>query len=475
MVIYLLAMLIVSLLLDAAAWPHSRHGRHRVGVVLHGLVMTALFGLFMAVAGHAAVAAVLGCALMAFFTVASNAKYRMLGEPLVFSDLAMLAAILHHPRFYFTAISVRQRALMALGAVLALVALLSLISLDGPPHLAGAVLLLAVSGVLWLLLRGRWLAGVMRTPELEGDLRRFGLVATLLVYWWRWRESVDPPPCPPLATTAAEKPELIVIVQCESFADPLDIGGTSSDALPGLARARADAWQFGDLAVSGFGAYTMRTEYGVLFGRSEAALGFRRYDPFLSAHGETSYALPARLAAAGYAGAFVHPHDLRFYGRDRLMPAIGFDRVIGEEGFAPVPPDGGRYLDDRTLGVALGDLATAATGPVLVYAVTMENHGPWERAPGSTSGLDAYIRHARSSDAMLTDLIARLAADGRPALLVFFGDHRPSIPGVSMPGAARHTPYVMMRFAAGGAAMSGPGRVDLTADRLHHAVLGCVV
>jgi hypothetical protein len=66
-----------------------------------------------------------------------------------------------------------------------------------------------------------------------------------------------------------------------------------------------------------------------------------------------------------------------------------------------------------------------------------------------------------------------LAALKRPATLVFFGDHRPSIPGVSVPGGARHTPYVILRFDPKGQIVSGEGqRVDRTPAQLHHALLG---
>jgi phosphoglycerol transferase MdoB-like AlkP superfamily enzyme len=272
-------------------------------------------------------------------------------------------------------------------------------------------------------------------------------------------------------------PELIVIVQCESFGDPVEITGEAHHALPGLASAREVAWQWGDLDVSGFGAYTMRTEYGVLFGRSEGELGFRRYDPFLSAQGETSYALPARLREAGYHCSFVHPHDLRFYNRDRLMPALGFDRMIGEEGFPPTSSRGGRYVDDRTLGASLAELLDKAAGPTLIYAVTMENHGPWDsdNARDARGRLEAYLHRLQSSDAMLSGLVERLRRDGRSALLVFFGDHRPSIPGATAPGGARHTPYVIVRFDADGSLWEGgPGRTDLSPAALHHAILRCV-
>lgn len=473
----LAATLAVSLLLDGFVRPRDRRLLRWPGLVLHGLTMTGLFGLFLAASGSAVVAAILATALMALFTVASNAKHAMLGEPLVFSDLALLAAMVRHPRFYFTALSATQRWLLAIGAAVAALVLIAAFTPDWRLHAVGFAMMTCATLALAAVLPGRICAGLAREPDLEGDVRRFGLIATLLLYWRRWRETRDPAPL--AADEAARQPALhaIVVVQCESFSDPTEITEAALPALPGLAAARASAWQFGNLEVSGFGAYTMRSEYGVLFGREEAELGFRRYDPFLTARGETSHALSARLGRAGYRCTFVHPHDLRFYNRDRLMPAIGFARIIGEDGFAPPASGGGRYIDDRTLGRALGDLIDQAPHPTLIYAVTMENHGPWDSDDTSdpAARLDGYLRHLQNSDALLTDLIARLAANRRPALLVFFGDHRPSIPGVTRPGGPRHTPYVMLRFDEAGQIMRGDNRrVDLTPAALHHAILHCV-
>jgi hypothetical protein len=476
-----LVMLAASLLLDAAVRPRPGRLRRWQGLLLHLLVMTSVFALWLAGFGNATAAAILAIAAMALFAVASNAKYKMLGEPLIFSDLASIAGIFRHPRFYFAAIPVHQRWIAAIGASAAVIALLPLISIRPQPHLMGAGLWLVASSALWLLLRAGRFDSIASTPDLAGDVARLGLIATLLLYWRRWRRTPDPRPCPALAPiddlVSPAAPQLIVIVQCESFADPVEITDEALSALPELNRAKGIAWQHGDLHVSGFGAYTMRTEYGVLFGRSETALGFRRYDPFLTARGEASYALPARLAGAGYRSSFVHPHDMRFYNRDRLMPAIGFDEVIGEPGFEPMPAGGGRYVDDRTLGAMLVKLASKAATPSLIYAVTMENHGPWDsdNARDAAGRLDAYLDRLRSSDAMLGNLIEYLSTDGRPALLVFFGDHRPSIPGVTAPGGARHTPYVVVRFDAGGRIMKGESAaIDLTPAALHHLVLQCV-
>jgi hypothetical protein len=484
-VIFFLLTLVGSVLIDATVRPHDARRWRRRGMVPHLLAMAALFGGVLGLTGNGLVSAALATAFMTLFAITSNAKHAMLGEPLLFSDLALIAGLVRHPRFYFTAVSTRQRWLLAIGMAILLPALLLLFVPRAVPHLIGLALLLVSLAGLSLLLRPSAAKRLAPLPDVDSDVARYGLITTLLVYWRRWRASPDPLPCPAFPARREGRPipevppppDIVVIVQCESFADPVELTGTRADALVGLERARALAWQWGDLAVSGFGAYTMRTEYGVLFGRSEADLGFRRYDPFLTARAETSYALPARLGGYGYRNLFVHPHDMRFYGRDRLMPAIGFDRLIGEEGFTRPTANGGRYVDDRTLGAALGELIDTAAAPTFIYAVTMENHGPWDtdRSPGSPGGLDAYLNHVRSSDAMLTALIERLSAARRSAILVFFGDHRPSIPGVTEPEDGRHTPYVMLRFSEDGDIVRGDNRRrTLSPDQLHHAILGAV-
>jgi hypothetical protein len=475
-VIVFLLVLIVSLLLDATVRPRRRRIRRATGVMIHILAMSVAFGFWLTVSGSVPVAGILTIVIMALLVVASNAKFAMLGEPLVFSDLALVAAILRHPRFYFTAVPFRQRCLAAFSALAALAALLWLVSPALVAHVAGVALLGLAAAALFALFASNML-NVAHRPALDQDVSDYGLLATLLLYWLRWRDSVDPPPCPALAMSQrSQTPELIVVVQCESFADPVALTGDPSTALPGLTAARAKAWQWGELAVSGFGAYTMRTEYGVLFGRSEDELGFRRYDPFLTARGEASYAMPSLLQKAGYQCSFVHPHDLRFYGRDRLMPAIGFERMIGEKDVVPDPADSGRYLGDKTLGVALHQLIASSGGATMIYAVTMENHGPWDkdREPGSAVGLEAYLRHLQNSDAMLAGLSDALAADGRPAMLVFFGDHRPSIPNVIEPRGERHTPYVILRFDTRGQPITGKGQIDLSPAALHHTILRAV-
>lgn len=472
-------------MLDALVRPRvDRRGgamvRSAAGLWLNACMIAALLGLFLALCGNPVLAALLALAAPALLVLASNAKHAMLGEPLLFSDLALVGAIFRHPQFYLSAVQLWQRIGVAIvgAALLAIVGWLFVPAFA--PHLAGLALTVIALAALGLTRRAAPIGRLATIPDAAADVRRHGLLPTLLLYWLRWRDSRDPPPCGAIGRNpTADAPELVVVIQCESFADPVDLFGDPALALPGLAAARAQACHWGDLQVSGFGAYTMRTEYGVLFGRDEDALGFRRYDPFLTALGEASYALPARLGRPWHS-LFVHPHDMRFYGRDAIMPAGGFAELVGEDRFTPPRPEEGRYVTDAAMTDVILDLARTADGPALLYAVTIENHGPWASddaaGAGSADLVGSYLRLVSHSDAMLTALVDGLAAIGRPALLVFFGDHRPSIPGASMPGGVRHTPYVMLRTDGAGHVIAGANRrQDLTPAGLHHAILDAVL
>lgn len=475
----LFAILAGLLLADAVTSPRPRRWilpRSQAGTAVLLLIATALFGLVLALTGAMLVSAVAVMALIAALALISNIKRAVMGEPLIFTDLAMIRAIFQHPQFYIAALLPWQTAALVAGLA-GTGALLVWFSQAGiAPRLAGlGTAAGAAFGLLGLVRLRRW-DDLARHADPEADVARHGLLATLLLHWWQWRGLPDPAPCraPPIAGAGGQ---LVIIVQCESFTDPVALFGDPDLALPGLAAARSVAWASGRLAVSGFGANTMRTEYGVLFGRGEDLLGLRRFDPFLTAASEASFALPHRLAADEWTCTFVHPHDMRFYGRDRLMPQAGFDRLVGEDAFAPPAAAEGRYVTDAAVTEGIIDLARAAEGASLIYAVTIENHGPWPRVRDASprSRAAPYLRLLGNSDAMLARLLETLPQLGRPAILCFFGDHRPSIPGASEPGAERHTPYVLVRFDADGTPCPGDHNDGaLTPAELHHAILDAI-
>ena len=436
---------------------------------------TALLGAVVAMMGAWLPAAALVVLLAGTLTLVSNIKRDVLGEPLVFTDFALVGAVFRHPQFYLSALRPWHIVVLVLGFAALVAVVLLLATGEVTSRLCGVVLAAGAAMSLKALLAAAAWRPLAENPDLERDVRAHGLIATLLVYWRHWRHQGPPPPTAEPAVTG-EADALLIVIQCESFADPQALFGTDEPPLPGLAAARSQAWLAGRLAVSGFGAYTMRTEFGVIFGVPEQMLGLQRFDPFLTAEKAASWALPNRLARGEWTSTFVHPHDMRFYGRDRLMPAAGFDRIVGEEAF-PAPAAGeGRYITDAAMCDWLLAHAASATGRQFVYAVTIENHGPWSAGgAGPTANKAEYLRLLAHSDDLLARLMAELPRLARPVTLCFFGDHRPSIPGISMPGGDRHTPFVIVKFGAQGVVVR-PGHQDqtLTPSDLQGAILGAL-
>ena len=466
----------IVILADALSRPRAATGAGLRSAAGTGVMVAAwalAFGAALVVTGAALTSAALVAALAGLLALVSNIKHKVLGEPLVFSDFALVGAVFQHPHFYLSALRGWQIAVIVGGAAMLLALLVRFSAAALMPRAAGVVLAAGAALALTGMLRRAAWHEVRARPDVHRDVAAHGLLACLLVHWTGWRVQGDPPACAAPRITAEGDP-IVIIVQCESFTDPADLFGPDVCAMPGLAEARVLARHAGRLMAPGFGAYTMRTEYGVLFGRSEDELGLRKFDPFLTAHREASFSLANRLCDQTWASYFVHPHDLRFYGRDRLMVAAGFGALVGEAAFAPPPPGAGRYVSDAAVAEAIIDVARNAPSAALIYAVTIENHGPWPVAKeGSASPADApYLKLVRNSDAMLARLIAFAREHHRPVTLCFFGDHRPSIPAVSEPGPERHTPYVVVSFDADGSVVGGDGtEADLTPAQLHHLLL----
>src|SRR6185312_15403660 len=115
--------------------------------------------------------------------------------------------------------------------------------------------------------------------------------------------------------------------------------------------------------------------------------------------------------------------DRRFFRRDLVLPALGFERFYGGEslGGSRAPP----YLSDPDLADRIVRLLEAEGPRCFVFVITMGNHGPW---PGDA--LSSYLAGLRRSDAMLEILATALAARWPEAVLALYGDHLPSLPPV---------------------------------------------
>lgn len=437
-------------------------------ILLRALPVMMAGSIFLCLTGAVGISLLLVAVLMSVIVTASNLKMRLLNEPLVFTDLALIGSFFKHPRFYIQGIPLAVRFLSVFGFFILLYLIVLASSLDLRVRLVGVLGAIVSGGLLWRLLE-RDSDIEARQPALWADIYDNGLLPTLLLYAVRCRKLPSLPVKEALPRTPGA-PESVIIIQCESFADPADLKKEWAP-LSALLQYKKEAVQWGRFLPSGLGAYTMRSEYGVLCGDDEAALSYRLFDPFLTADQSPSHALPRRLRRFYEKALFLHPYDLRFYGRNRLLPLWGFTDIIGRERF----PEGervGPYVSDRALTAELLRYLQQ-NNHFLAYCVTIENHGPWKKGRlGQPSGADAWHQHVQNGDAMLRELVEGIRESGRDVMLVFFGDHRPALePLPAVEGLERSTPYVIMRPNAPEAIKVADNPVDVTPAGLHRSIL----
>lgn len=415
---------------------------------------------------------------LAILSVVDRLKRQVIGEPVVFSDLALLAQVPRHPQLYYTLPLTDLRIAGPLLLGLVIVVAWYILEPAALPEAAGASALAILglpAGLAALVLAGLSPPGqaalrrLFPRPDLTRDVVRYGLVATMMGYGLRRLGEADARPVPARAGGNPDD-EVVVVVQLESFLDPARLGGPD---LPLMTRIRAQAAQYGRLTVPAHGAYTMRSEHAVLTGLDPDHLGFGRYDPYLARKGEEPTSLARLARAGGFATVFVHPFHRDFFDRARVFQRLGFDRLVMEEDFSGAPRVGPYIADVAVAERILAEVASAAdhapAGRSFVFSVTMENHGPWKR--GRLAGIDEplaqYFHHVAHTGQAVERLIDGLA--GRRATLCVFGDHAPSLPECRPPPSGPvATDYALFRFGRGDD--PSPVRIDLTAVQL-----GCVL
>ncbi|HNG04204.1 MAG TPA: LTA synthase family protein, partial [Nitrospira sp.] len=280
------------------------------------------------------------------------------------------------------------------------------------------------------------------------DARALGLLASL----WRYAQEEATPlaVASPFDFLTPRRPEgdlsHLVAVQSESFFDPRPLfAGIRPEVLAEFDRLRGDAVALGKLMVPAWGANTVRTEFAFLTGIGVDKLGVHRFNPYraIAAGGDVP-SLASYLKGLGYRTVCIHPYPASFYHRDRVYPRLGFDEFLDVRAFGDTMRFG-PYIGDAAVADKVAALLREATGPVFVFVITMENHGPLhlERvapadvealystpSPVGCDDLTIYLRHLRNADQMIAKLRQTLERCERPASLCWFGDHVPIMPSV---------------------------------------------
>lgn len=448
-------------------WLRLRFGARGLGptALLDLMPVVALWVLVFAVTGRPLLSGLAAALLPLAVGIADEAKRRALDEQLVFTDISMVMAAVRYPSLYLPFLNWSAVLVVGLGGFVAIVVLLAL----EPPADIGVLAPIALF-ILAVVLLG---IGALRmepiaqkltlTRDPRADAARFGPLATFALHHAVARQErparrAAMPPRPSFRTARGPAPH-VILLQLESFCDPRRLHPDMPlDMLPNWDTLSQSALTRGTLAVPGFGANTNRTEFVVLTGAQDEALGLDRLNPYFALARRPVNSLAWALRGADYETLCLHPFHGRFFGRNTVLPALGFHRFDALEAFADAPRVG-EHVADTALGAKVVERLYAADGPRLIYAISMQAHGPWP-GPDPTA---TWCGHIRDTDAMIGTIAEACNLLERPMLLVAFGDHRPALPFAR---GGRDTDYVIWRSDLPG----DGGLFDLDALQLHRAI-----
>lgn len=434
---------------DALARPRrGMLGGGRAAIAGRAVVFLLLLGAWLGLFGRFWFALTASLITLAILVAISNAKQRSLYEPLVFSDFAFIPPMLRHPSLFYIE---RREGLALIGITVLLLAVIAAwvgIEPRSIPVPAQLALLAAEAALLGLAAFAlRWPKALTFADPVDprGTIRRFGLALSLPTAWLRWQgEGRRPlPGLPPPESGAAA--DAVIVVQSESFMDLRRIGIATD--LPEFDRLRPRALAQGLLEVPCFGAYTLRPEVSVITGLGAEDQSFDGLHPYLRPRRFAPASLAAALRGQGWRTVFLHPYDETFFRRREAIPALGFERFIGQRDL-PGAERSGYYISDAAVaGVIEDELRRAREDRIKLFlvCVTMEAHDPFRpgRVPGTDQPLQQYLHHIGHADAMLARLAAHFDAAAERVLLAFYGDHAPVLKEVD-PERERRTDFMIV-------------------------------
>ncbi len=236
------------------------------------------------------------------------------------------------------------------------------------------------------------------------------------------------------------------MLQSESFFDASRLKGLEPDQVAPMLRQLNARSTHGDLWVPTYGGGTIRTEFEVLTGIALRYFPQIQY-PYFSLVGTGLASLASILSAHGYRTLAVHPNDATFWNRAATFKVLGFSGFDDEGSFAGAPREG-HFISDAALVEHILKRLDEGSAPTLIFAISMENHGPYDESPGideqrrdampvpagmpevAAARLRDYLYHLDNADRALGRLAHALAQRKRRSLLLFYGDHLPALPKV---------------------------------------------
>lgn len=246
-------------------------------------------------------------------------------------------------------------------------------------------------------------------------------------------------------TVSAGNEPNIICVLLESFCDPYEVNflTMSEDPIPNFHNLEAN-YSSGYLTVPVVGAGTANTEFEVLSGMSMQYFGTGEY-PYKTILKQTDCeSIASDLSQIGYGTHVVHNNTATFYSRNNAFSMMGFDSFTSKElmNITQYTPNGNWPTDDVLVQETVKAMNATENQSDFVYTITVEGHGdyPSEKIlenpaitvtgaadEASNNQWEYYVNMIHEVDDFIGDLITAADRRGEDTIIVFFGDHLPTM------------------------------------------------
>ncbi len=272
---------------------------------------------------------------------------------------------------------------------------------------------------------------------------------------------------------AFNSPDVILILS-ESFWDVTKLGlDFSYDPLANFREiaSRSDVYS-GTFYTTGFGGGTVRPEFEVLTGLTTDYMpaGCVPYQYV----NEKLQSYPSLFHDMGYRTLAVHPYLSNFYQRESKYPYLGFDETYFEEDLYKIEEVEcnvrGKNISDDTFIDYITHFMDNSDTPTFLFGISMEGHQPYptkfteeefdldvssNRLDGETLNIvRQYAQCIADADKALAKLVAWADSRERETVIVYFGDHAPSL-------GANYAAYVQSGVVANPAEFTAQERLLL--------------
>lgn len=409
--------------------------------------------------------------LLSVMSLVSYYKMKLIGEPLFPWDL-----FLKKEGMNIIPLVAGTSALYKLGAVAAFALLILFLRLVLPSFKLPLVYRAVFAGLAFFMLyslacKPAWtgsLADRMGIADIVwNQSENYGTNGVILAFTMNVQDSVVPrpagygqkqlealaarfgsgvPAAPAVQTVSASKPQPlrqqpnIIFIMNEAFWDPTLLPDVkfSVDPVPTVHELEQTSTH-GYLLSPQFGGGTSNVEFEVLTGNSMSFLpsGSVPYQQYVN---RATPSLASYFEDQGYKSMGIHSYEGWFWNRTNVYKDLGFEGFMSKEYFDN-PEYKGLFISDDEVSRSIIRQVDESDRPMFIYAVTMQNHGPYDgnrygsnpiKAEGpltddARSLLETYTHGAHDADQSLKMLIDHFSKSEKPTVIVFYGDHLPML------------------------------------------------